>query len=71
MTIDSCGGLVGFSFGLGMNVSKLKLIIVNLLMSSLGQINTFWSNKSKYFWNMKHNEINIAIDRYSSHGKVQ
>ena len=41
MTIDSYGGLVGFSFGLGMNVSKIKIDYSRSSYHLSGQINTF------------------------------
>ena len=41
MIIDSYGGLVGFSFGIGMNISKFKIDYGRSSYHLSGQINTF------------------------------
>ena len=41
MTIDSYGGLVGFSFGVGMKVSKINLSYSRSSYHLSGQLNSF------------------------------
>ena len=41
MTIDSYGGLVGFSFGLGMKVSKININYSRSSYHLSGQLNSF------------------------------